>query len=219
VGKSKRALAVQLVGEREDFDPRLGLFTGETWWELGKNFAPAMKVDVAVRRAYLVDWSERLRKQLHADGFPDSEGAVTPEALGDFVDTVLRVLEKKFDGEAIEQDVRHLVRHAKDAIFRDEDRYLRLDEPGDVFWAIEYEWLFTDLQRPRDGRGWLNAVARCEAEDCRRFFIKQRPDNRFHTDSCRTRTANRRAYQERNGQKPHSKRGRPRGTFKGRSQQ
>jgi hypothetical protein len=203
-------LAKSKVLEEKDegeFDSSLGLVTGATWWELAKNISPLLACSPEDRKKKIESWVNRIHRKMVEDDMEVSLPCVTPAALEKFVTTLLATLEKKYEGKSIAADVRRLTRKQKLAI-TDDGQYIRYDELEDTFWSLEYHYLFLDMQRERSGKGWLNAVDRCGC--CGVFFIKQRSDQRFHSDACRTRAANRKAYQERRGQRPHTKRGRPR---------
>jgi hypothetical protein len=207
VGKSNPPVEEEEVDE---FDPFLGLLLGETWWKLGKNFGPALTGSDDDRAAYLAKWSAELREQLLEEEMKESLDAINPDSLRQFISTAMSLLEKKYDHGNIAKDVDRLTKKANEANIYDVGQYIDIQEPTEVFWANEYDFLFRDLVKPLEGRGWLNAVARCAASSCQTFFIKQRKDQRYHTDACRTRTANREAYNKGKGSKPHTKRGRPR---------
>lgn len=195
--------------EPDEFDPSLGLLLGDTWWKLGKNIARILAVDGEVRSRRLEEWCEEVRTDLADSGMNEPMGGVTPAAILTFVETVMGVLEHKFDGKPIAETVRRLTKRANAFNVYDEGQYLDIQEPTDVFWAVEYDFLFSKMDKAIGGGGWLNAVARCADDDCKKFFIKSRSDQRHHSDACRTRSANRKAY-ERSGSCSHTKRGRPR---------
>jgi hypothetical protein len=125
-----------------------------------------------------------------------------------FIETVLDVLEQKFNGKPIAPKVRRLTKAENDFNVYDEDQYLDIQEPAHVFWAVEYDFLFSKMDKSIGGGGWLNAVARCADDDCQKFFLKARSDQRHHSDACRTRSANRKAYER--TARGHTNRGRPR---------
>jgi hypothetical protein len=212
VGNPDRAVPASRSADdsESDFDPHLGLILGDTWWKLGKNFAAVLTVDGESRNQQLEDWAAAVRAELAEDGMNEPIGGVTGIAIEQFVGTVMDLLEKKFDGKDIACDVQRLTEKANDFRVTDAGRYLDIQEPADVFWAVEYDFLFSRLDKSLGGGGWLSAVARCADADCGAFFIKSRSDQRHHTPGCRTRSANRQAYGERTGLRSHTKRGRPR---------
>jgi hypothetical protein len=151
-----------------------------------------------------------VRDQLREEGMNEPIGGVTATAIMDFVMTVLGVLERKYDRKDITRHVRRLTKSANKFNVYDDGQYLDFQEPPDVFWAVEYDFLFSRLDKSLSSGGWLNAVGRCADPDCNVFFIRSRSDQRHHTSACRTRSANRRAYREGTGPRPATKRGRPR---------
>lgn len=187
----------------EEFDPWLGCLAGETWWELGRNLAPTMTDEPAERAKHIAEWAKEMRELLLADDMKVEAKAVTSSALTEFVDTLMSVLERKYEGKPIAGDVRRLMRRSGDYQIADDGQYIVVEEHGEVFWANEFRYLFEDLQR-YTGRGWLNAVGRCEGDGCGRFFVKTRIDQRFHADTCRTRTANRKAYRRKQATRLHT---------------
>jgi hypothetical protein len=198
------------LDDQDEFDPWLGLLLGDTWWKIGKNFAGILNVDGEKRTQNLELWVGALRAELSDEEMHESVDGMTAEALMQFIETVMDVLERKFDGKKIGADVRRLTQKSNRYNIYDEGQYLDFQEPTDTFWAAEYNFLFSDLDKTHSGGGWLNAVGRCADPDCNIFFIKSRSDQRHHTPACRTRSANRQSYSEKSGQKAHTKRGRPR---------
>jgi hypothetical protein len=151
-----------------------------------------------------------VRVELAESGMNEPIGAVTPESIMAFVETVMDVLEQKFNGKPIAKTVRRLTKSANAFNVYDEGQFLDIQEPSEVFWSVEYDFLFAKMDKSIGGGGWLNAVGRCADEDCMKFFIKSPSDQRHHSDACRTRSANRKAYGERRGRRAHTRRGRPR---------
>jgi hypothetical protein len=195
--------------ENEEFDPTLGLLLGETWWQFGKNVARVRTMAGDERQRWLEEWAADVRVNLAEGGMTEPLGGITPAALLAFVEAVMDALEQKFDGKPIAKIVRRLTKKANDFNVRDDGQYLDIQEPPEVFWAVEFDFLFSKMDKAIRGGGWLNAVARCADDDCRTFFIKSRSDQRHHSDACRTRSANRKAY-ERSVTRRHTNRGRPR---------
>jgi hypothetical protein len=182
---------------------------GETWWKFGRNVARILSVTGDERERRLEEWAGEVRHELAENGMTEPIGGITPAAILTFVRTVMDVLEQKFDGKPIAKIVRRLTKKANEFNVYDDGQYIDIQEPADVFWAVEYDFLFSAMDKEKAAGGWLNAVARCADDDCRTFFIKSRSDQRHHSDACRTRSANRKAY-ERNGSRGHTNRGRPR---------
>ena len=198
--------------EDDEFDPWIGLLLGDTWWKLGKNFAAVLNVSGDKRAESLENWAADLRVKLADDEMHESVEGMTAEALMRFVETVIELLERKFNCEKISSDVHRLTHHGNNFNLYDDGQYLDFQEPPDAFWATEYNFLFADLDKTHSGGGWVNAVGRCADPECNIFFIKSRSDQRHHTAACRTRSANRQSYSEKSGQKVHTQRGRPRVT-------
>ena len=200
-----------LVSETEDeFDPWIGLVLGDTWWRFGKNVARVTDADPHKSESALHAWIKEIRAQLEKDHMTEALEGVSEDTVMLFVTTVMSILERKFDGKNIAKDVLRLTKRSSDFNIYDRGRFLDFQEPSAAFWAVEYDFLFSRLDREVGGGGWLNAVARCSNSDCGIFFIKSRIDQRHHTATCRTREANRSSYKDQIGRQPHSRRGRPR---------
>jgi hypothetical protein len=195
--------------EPEEFDAWLGLVLADTWWQLGKNVARVLAVKGTTRQQRLEDWAQKVRAELAKSGMNEPMGGVTWKAVFAFVETIIDILEQKFDGKPIARRVRQLTKDASAFNVYDDGQYLDIQEPESVFWSVEYDFLFSKIDKSIGGGGWLNAVARCADDDCRKFFIKSRSDQRHHSNDCRTRSANRKAY-TRAAPSGHTKRGRPR---------
>ncbi len=181
------------VEEEQQYDPWLGLAVADTWWELGRwankiRSAATEKGRLAIAR----EWAD----QANADDEPAPTYVVKPTELIEFVDTSVDLLERKFNGKPIAGKVNQLIAPMHGLRYKDDDGFLARVETSAAFWAIEYTFLFDDLER-RDESTWTKAVGYCENEACGRFFIRQRIDNRFDSDRCRTNTANRKAYRRR----------------------
>jgi hypothetical protein len=69
-------------------------------------------------------------------------------------------------------------------------------EPVDVWLANEYRELFVEKETREKGPSWIFAAAYCAKERCKRFFIKRRPNQRYHSEACQARSANQRAYRK-----------------------
>lgn len=187
--------------ERPEFDATLWMAVADSWWDLGKKTAPLVGETLTAeqREGHLRAWVKTVHES--ADGDDDVLAAVTPDTLDTFIRTALALLERKFEGEKIANDVQSLVEPARYRV-RDDGNLLRFDESADAFWAWEYLYLFEDLKY--DEAGWMTAVGRCER--CKSFFIKSRKDQRFHSDECRKHVANQRFYKTRGRNKRrHSK--------------
>jgi hypothetical protein len=115
-----------------------------------------------------------VRVELAESGMNEPIGAVTPESIMAFVETVMDVLEQKFNGKPIAKTVRRLTKSANAFNVYDEGQFLDIQEPSEVFWSVEYDFLFAKMDKSIGGGGWLNAVGRCADEDCMKFFISHR---------------------------------------------
>ena len=178
--------------EAPDFDATLWLAVADSWWDLGKKTAPLIgdTLTAEQREGHLRAWVNAVHED--ADDDDELKAAMTPEALDGFVRTGLDLLERKYNGGQIADDVQRLIDHARYRI-SDDGNLLRFGETPAAFWAWEYIYLFEDLKY--DDPGWTTAVGRCEM--CKAFFIKARKDQRFHSDACRKRAANQRFYKTR----------------------
>jgi len=189
----------------DDFDAYIGLAAASTWWELGKRLTPLLDLEGKAKERHLIEWSDKIKNNLLDEKMTIEAQIVTPDAVGQFAENVLKLLRKKYHKEPIARDVLSLIKNRKLLINdMDSTSYLQFEEPDESFWAFEYLLLFEELQPPKDGIGWLNAVAICES--CSVFFIKQRSDQRYHSDACRMRLANRKSYSARVEKRTHSKR-------------
>ncbi len=173
----------------QGYDPHLGLAIARTWWELGRwtnrlRSAGGKAERLAVAREWADEVNERGVRKLGLE--------VLPRDLSVFVEKLLPLLERKFDGGAIASEATKLVAPMR-FTYEDRGRFLEVRETHAAFWAAEYYYLFGDLKR-FETRTWLNVVGYCENEACKRFFIRQRIDNRFDSDRCRTNAANREYY-------------------------
>lgn len=186
--------------ETQAFDPYLGLAVAPSWWVLGRwtNRLRSAK-DKPERMAVLQAWAREVWEGSDDCDPVRKARAVTSAALERFAGTVLSLLKAKYDGKPIADKVRRLIKTNEHAI-RDDGRYLIIDEDAATFWSVEYALLFDELDSEAfEPPGWLNAVGICENERCGRFFVKQRIDNRFDSDKCRTNSANRAAYKRKHG--------------------
>jgi hypothetical protein len=178
--------------EERSYSPYIGLHVAPTWGELARwaNRLRAATTD-ADRAAVARDWANDANSR--SDAERDFE--VTPDELINFTETVVKLLERKLNGEPIAIEANELVAPMRDLVIEDQEKYVAMCEKRDVFWAFEYYFLFTQLTL-RDSV-WWKAVGYCENEKCRKFFIRQRADNRFDSDKCRQNAANRKFYQRR----------------------
>lgn len=192
--------------DRARFDPSYSGILVPTWGKLGYWTQQLMHAEDDVsRRKVLDEWTEEIHEE-HAERWPRTrqavEQAVTPDAIDRFVKTVLDLLERKFTGKPIAARVNELIAPLK-LTASDDDGYLSMPYSPRSLWAEEYLLIFTDLARPRDGKGWHDAVHYCNK--CKRFFIRARRDQKFCSDKCRTDVGNARTYQQRK-QKKRTKR-------------
>jgi len=194
--------------EIADFDPYIGLATASTWWELGKRATPLLDSKDQKRKELLENWRSAATTRLIEDRMPVAATAITTDALEIFITTILRLLELKYDGKPIGKDVADLTKIPLNLQLSEESQYLDMDEPADYFWAMEYILFFSELAHPKTGLGWLHAVARCKS--CNVFFIKQRINQRNHSEACRIKAANRKSYAKKTPEQKKTKRGRPR---------
>jgi len=173
---------------RQDFDPWLATAVADSWWDLGRKLAPfTAGSDPAEQQvAFLRDWAA----SIHKDEDADVIAAVTPERLRQFVTTVLHLLERKFEGDNVAEDVRRLIADARYDV-SDDGRRICFTETPEAFWAREYLYVFTEMHSTNRS-DWTTAVGRCG--ECNAFFVKTRSDQRFHSDLCRKRAANLRFY-------------------------
>lgn len=176
--------------EVELFDPYLGLAVADSWWILGRrlNKLRIAKTEAA-RTVALETWAKEVWDASDDCATVRRLNVVTSTSLDLFASNVLRLLAAKYRGESISAEVHGLV-HPTDYAIRDEGRFLIFDETAATFWSLEYYMLFSELDSEGfEPPGWLRAVGICENERCNRFFIRQRIDNRFDTESCRTNRA------------------------------
>jgi hypothetical protein len=82
-----------------------------------------------------------VRVELAESGMNEPIGAVTPESIMAFVETVMDVLEQKFNGKPIAKTVRRLTKSANAFNVYDEGQFLDIQEPSEVFWSVEYDFL------------------------------------------------------------------------------
>jgi hypothetical protein len=188
--------------ETEEFDPGLGLGVADTWWALGRRLAAFQAASTPQEEnAYAERWIAEILEDEN-ERFEDQRAALKPDRLREFARTVPELLERKFRGRSIAADAAGLMRACSQYDVREEAQFLDLYEPIDVWWANEYRLLFADLVDRSPYPTWLSAVGTCAREECGQFFIKQRSDQRYHSESCRARVANQRAYKKRKSQ-PH----------------
>jgi hypothetical protein len=190
--------------EQQIFDPYLGLAVAGSWWVLGRWTNRLQSAETESSRSDVLQaWATAVWDDVQDCSPVRKTGAVTPEALDIFAGTVLSLLKDKFEGKPIADAVSRLIRPNHLSV-RDDGKFIVIDENVETFWAIEYVSLFGELDREDfEPPGWLNAVGICENDRCKLFFIKQRIDNRFHSDRCRTNSANRGAYKRRGHTRKH----------------
>jgi hypothetical protein len=178
--------------EHRSYAPYLGLCVAPTWGDLARwtNRVRAATTDDE-QGAIARDWAD----EVNGRHDPQREVEVTARELIAFTDTVVNLLERKFNGEPIANEANQLIAPMRGLVIKDHERDVLLSENSDVFWAFEYYFLFSQL-RSRDSV-WWKAVGKCDNEKCGKFFIRQRADNRFDSDKCRQNAANRKFYQRR----------------------
>lgn len=193
--KNEKSQAAAASRRRSDFDPFIGSGIAMTWWRFGTSLSKARLIDPD---SALITWDdaelEKWLKEFQDEMGPRDAKFVSKTMIKRFVETTLRLLEAKYDGKPIAAEVKRLVRQAAAYQCVDVEGYLEMDEPGDCLLANEYRLLFLELGRPRDESGktdWRRAVGRCE--QCHRFYVKQRLDQRFDTAKCRVRYANKKS--------------------------
>jgi hypothetical protein len=195
------------AADDEEFDPYIGITVADTWPKLGRllatvqSEAPRPEVLINLKR-----WIDELWDDNEVP-YDDALKAITPLRLLKFARDVQGLLERKFSGESIASEIRDRIAACGNFEIREEKTFVDLYEPPRVWWANEYRVLFADLVQPKSGKSWLHAVALCANEDCLKFFVKQRSDQRFHSEVCRARAANQRAYSRRRS-KVRGRRGR-----------
>lgn len=183
--------------DEHGFDSSLGSAIADSWWALGKLLAPfhrderdESKAEAAI--AYICQFFE----DGTAQWTEDTVNALTPERLRAFAEDLNDLLERKYHGGPIAAEVLSRVRHSSNYTADEAKQFLRLRESPDVWWANEYRVIFNDLAERTEGHAWLEAVTVCANDRCRRFFVKRRPDQRFHSEACRARVANQRSYRK-----------------------
>jgi hypothetical protein len=175
--------------DQDHFDAYLGLGVAVTWWDLGRLLArreddKALGEIAARVRPTLADYEAK---------------AITLPRLREFATVVYDLLKTKSEGRKIGDKVSQRVAGSLEYDFHEEGAYLSANEPPDTFWANEYRLLFLDIEKPKEGTGWLNAAGTCKA--CGNFFIKSRRDQVYDTATCRMRIANREAYKRERDQR------------------
>jgi hypothetical protein len=175
----------------EDYNAAIGIITFDTWWELGQFSARLCEArtetdKVALAKKHLADGDA---PKTHREEFPRWK-PLNPKRLVAFVETVVGLLEKKYDGHGIASEVERLCVGGRISA-RDDGDHLVVQEDDDRFWATEYAGLFTELTPGRSRDDWRYAVARCADEGCKAFFVKRRANQLYHSDKCRFNRANR----------------------------
>jgi hypothetical protein len=179
------------------YDPYLGLAVADSWWALGRWVNRLRASQTTGERSKIArEWAD----EVNLDDDPAIDYAVSPKELIAFADTIIDLLERKFNGEGIASEVNSLVAPIGQVRYEDDETFLTRRENSAAFWALEYYFLFDDMER-RDNSVWSRAVGYCDNEPCRKFFIRQRIDNRFDSEKCRTNAANRKYYKRRS--RPH----------------
>jgi hypothetical protein len=172
------------------FDPIIGSAAALSWWELGKWLAHRDDPKNLTR------W----QKRMIADVDPFEAKAITVSQLQKFADNVYGLLKRKYAGEPIAREVAEKVAKAAAYQINDAKQYLAWNEPGEVFWANEYRFIFMELREPdksaaaADKTGWLQAVGTCG--QCGEFFVRSRRDQRFDKIKCRNKANNDLAYKQ-----------------------
>ncbi len=178
------------AADRADVEDRyLGLATVDTWPQLGKLLSD--RDDPAALR----QWASDIKRNLSGS----QAEAMVIDKLAEFAKNIFRLLERKHDGRDIAAEVQNLTKPAAKFRFIDEPKnkqYLRGEEPLDVFWALEYQYMFDELVEPTKGAGWLEHVAHCKDTECKKFFIKSRRNQEFCSEACRVRFGNREFYKK-----------------------
>ena len=135
---------------------------------------------------------------------------VTVPLVQAFANRAYELLKKKAAGEPISSEVEALLAPGRStpsdppgSLFIDDGKHVKMNESREFFWAIEFELLLRDLQKPEhDGEDdWLSVVDSCP--QCGNFFVKQRKDQIFDTSSCRTKFANKYVPRSRRGSRRH----------------
>jgi hypothetical protein len=176
---------------KKRFDPFLGLTIADTWLTLGRQIGRVRDDRGKFHAGELSKWAAAVINE-HGD---DLINIVTPESLQRFVETVLRLLEAKAKSKSIGGAVKRLVRRRRFQSIKIHEEpdspYVDLFEPGSLFWAVEYQFLFEGLKTPAraNTKGWLQAVGFCD--ECGAFFVKARRNERFQSNSCRVKFINR----------------------------
>jgi hypothetical protein len=176
--------------EERSYSPFIGLAVAQTWGDLARwvNRLRAADTDAAELDVAL-EWADEVNA---CDRRADY--AVNPGDLIAFAKTVTDILERKLKGEPIAAEAKKLMAPMSEVELDDENQRLVWHENRNAFWASEYYFLFARLS---SDLVWWKAVGYCDNEKCRKFFIRQRADNRFDSDKCRQNAANRKFYKRR----------------------
>lgn len=184
--------------ESPEFDPAVDMAVADTWWALGRRihaFHPDEPADR--RRAAAVEWIEHLlRDGKEEDWYDDALAALTPEQLQAFAEDLHALLERKYRGEPIGNEVLKRVLPSANFTVDESDQFLELRESIHVWWANEYRQIFLEMERDERAPNWTFAAGYCANEGCKRFFIKRRPNQRYHSEACQARAANQRSYRK-----------------------
>ena len=176
------------------YRPYIGLAVAPTWGDLGRwvNRIRAAETNAAQLEVAL-KWADEVHPvaDRQQDYGPQLEYSVEPGDLIVFTNTVVDLLERKLKGKPIAADANNLIAPMGAIVFEDREQNFVARESRDAFWALEYYYLFSRLA---SDPLWWKAVGYCDNDTCRKFFIKQRRDNRFDSDKCRQNASNRQSY-------------------------
>jgi hypothetical protein len=183
--------------ESSDFDPTVGLAVAETWWALGRWLQAFHRDEPAERRRDAAhEWIAHLFKDGKDEWVDDAAAALTPDRLQVFAEDIYALLERKYRGGSIGDDVLERMRHSAGFRVDESGQFVHMRESAEVWWANEYREVFLALDEREKSPSWTFAAAYCANENCKRFFIKRRPNQRYHSESCQARSANKRSYRK-----------------------
>lgn len=154
-----------------------------TWTELGELMALGND-DAGLKR-----WAEKVAAEASDPDF--IRQCLTLAKMKAFVSTTYVMLQRKFEGDGIADEVKKLIAVSGDPTPNPIDRghyYLELGETEtiDAWWATEYSLLFGELAPPVEADrsdDWMRFAGKCHK--CGKFFVKQRSDQRFDSKTCR----------------------------------
>ncbi len=176
--------------QEQNFDPYIGSYIATTWWDLGKQISELEKPKTN-KNQHFDDWLTSIRTEAEKSQIVNPDDLIRTD-LQCFISNLLRLLESKYHSDDIANELRELI-DVPDFVgtITDHGQYIRYNESARGFWASEYDRIFDSLRFPqKGGKGWLEAVTTCGYASCNKFFIKSRRDQRFHSDTCRAKTAN-----------------------------